>query len=109
MSPHTPGQWTVMTLPARDGGGCRVIVREPASPLQPTVLATVSTARGAWRDNARLIAAAPEMLEALQGMLAARGAWRCDEAGPCGECPLCLAWDRARAAIAKATGEPTHA
>lgn len=49
--------------------------------------------------NARLIAAAPDLLEALRGLLAAVQHSVCENSGP--------AQDAASAAIAKATGAPT--
>ena len=87
MSKHTPGPWTT---------------RESATHV------TVTNARGdaVFHDDkripgvmvdARLIAAAPELLEALQSVLD-----NClDSEG------LCAAHAKARAAIAKATGENT--
>jgi len=56
MSAHTPGPWTYS---ADDEGGYMVQVERDAQPI----------ARVAWFDqeaNARLIAAAPAMLEALE-------------------------------------------
>ena len=47
------------------------------------------------KGNARLIAAAPDLLEALQFVMVAHGE------------QLTLAFEMAQAAIAKATGEPT--
>jgi len=49
--------------------------------------------------DARLISAAPELLEALQGLMRAYGHPFTGENGNSGEC-----WDKARAAIAQAIG-----
>lgn len=55
-------------------------------------------------DNARLIAAAPELLEALRRILYAHDTKNIGAS--MGEAKLCDAYaDQARAAIAKATGE----
>jgi hypothetical protein len=83
---HTPGPWTADIA----AGNC----------------ASVSPIGFAWwgcpvseetRANARLIAAAPDLLAALRDMLAAQV---CDDNG--GDCAVC---DAARAAIACATGD----
>ena len=91
MSTHTPGPWTAVhaTVSAQidvmeiaEVADMRVI---PASGGWPTA--------GAPESDARLIAAAPELLKALQDL--------CDTLGECGMT------EKARAAIAKATGEAT--
>ena len=51
------------------------------------------------KEDARLIAAAPDLLEALQAVCEAYGC-ECVDEGPNGHCPMC----QGRAAIAKATG-----
>lgn len=79
---HTPGPWHT----AGDQG---VQIRS-----QRDQIAKVWTMRGnEWKANARLIAAAPELLEALQAVLANS----LDSKG------LADAHKQARAAIAKAT------
>ena len=88
---HTPGPWTV-----RDHGG----YIEVETPDEPTVAHFGSLSfDGADHDwalaNARLIAAAPELLAALKAM-ADRAEWYGDEDAD----SLC----GARAAIAKAEG-----
>lgn len=95
---HTPGPWAwglddvdaiwAVTTPP-DGGN---IICEPPS------AGVASLAR--WPANARLIAAAPDLLEALTWALAeVEGRTRTEE----DQREACL--DRARAAIAKATGQ----
>lgn len=91
MSKHTPGPWFV----SRKVGGLYVEVphraiaevRLDANPIEPSGV-----------DNARLISAAPDMLEALEALCNGRavgGEWvDMDEAINIG-----------RAAIAKATGD----
>ena len=81
---HTPGPWHT----AGDQG---VQIRS-----QRDQIAKVWTMRGnEWKANARLIASAPELLEALKAVLANS----LDSKG------LADAHKQARAAIAKATGE----
>ena len=65
-------------------------------PFIPTQLADVRAECKEGKANARLIAAAPELLEALKNLLS--------EVEGCGRPSL---WLAARAAIAKATGDQT--
>jgi hypothetical protein len=98
MSAHTPGPWEaennghfweispkniVSAQPYRVGDVCASDPENPNSGIQEA--------------NARLIAAAPELLEALQNILAVAGV-RIDD-------PRIVQFDAARAAVAKATGE----
>ena len=101
MSKHTPGPWCVRDLPTAqryigpsyDGG----------APSVAFVLARVNVPDERLDADARLIAAAPELLEALQAMLREFGYNRVH--------PLGLVHDEhaalsaAISAIAKATGE----
>ena len=98
MSKHTPGPWFCPTplhgtfyVEARIDGG---MLQEVAS-CGPTAEPSQQAA------NARLIAAAPELLEALHGMLALD-----EEHHQRGHCDddVCAEVRKARAAIAKATG-----
>ena len=93
---HTPGPW------AHGQQGCEsgwieitaADDRNPVACATPAKPGTAEERRDAeTRANARLIAAAPELLEALQELLASV------EGVPCGPEAKC------RAAIAKATGE----
>ncbi|MFA6063839.1 MAG: hypothetical protein WC736_14725 [Gallionella sp.] len=90
---HTPGPWAAADTLSRTG---LINVYGPGRPL-PIAIVTgdYKTEREA---NARLIAAAPELLEALQAMLEIYGPRNgaIERDGPC---------NYARAAIAKATGK----
>ena len=92
MSKHTPGPWTTYVNTIDD-----VVIRK----INSAGYESCVIARHVHCTNARLIAAAPELLQALQGMLSLdedhhqRGA--CDE-------DVCAEVQAARAAIAKATG-----
>lgn len=81
---HTPGPWRVdahMNVMYRDG-----------------LVAFPCISGGFPQEaNARLIAAAPELLEALIGLMELESRGRI--------MPIGKEWDAARAAIAKATGE----
>ena len=83
MSKHTPGPWDACESAICDGSA--------------NVIALVSPAHMGERNegaaNARLIASSPELLEALEELLAAQ---------VCDDCGLC---DKARAAIRKAKGD----
>ena len=88
MSAHTPSPWTFVQSGTGDFPiwnvriGTRGLITLPATAGMETMDA-----------DARLIAAAPELLEALQDL--------CDTLGECGMT------EKARAAIAKAEGEAT--
>ena len=90
MSAHTPGPWHVDN--SSPGGGN---VQSKSGPVADT-LRFGNTHNEAMADyaNARLMAAAPELLEALQYVLSAHGEQLHD------------AFEAAHAAIAKATIQP---
>lgn len=101
---HTPGPWTVLPEEAdkdylrirgtRLGGRYKVAnVHMPRLWESHYVLRDRANAESG--SNARLIAAAPELLEALQFVMTASGE------------QLSTAFEQAQAAIAKATGEQT--
>ena len=91
---HTPGPWTAVKLQDRDtfnifadgfvSAMCQVSRMENS---------TRSTSGSETAANARLIAAAPDLLEALQHLMVAHGE------------QLDYAFQQAQEAIAKATGE----
>jgi len=90
MSKHTPGPWSVQyetDIAAREDG------------VGPVDVAHVymRTAPGRTEANARLLAAAPELLEALKSM--------CEGFKPLKDADF-PALAKARAAIAKAEGKP---
>ena len=90
MSKHTPGPWIVDAL--RYG-------YDISAPEARCLITTSSDPKMVWgaigrEADARLIAAAPELLEALESLLA-----QVEQYGHKPEC------DAARAAIAKAKGE----
>ena len=82
---HTPGPWVVYRGVQHQG---EFIIHKDA-----TDIAVTRFANGDCNANARLIAAAPELLAALEACLAVPNKNRPD-----------YIWDNARAAIAKATG-----
>ena len=98
MSAHTPGPWRV----AMYLGGAWTVTSSPLSePRGGEIVEVVYGPNGGTsKANARLIAAAPELLEALRGMLALD-----DEHHQRGHCDddVCAEVRKARAAIAKAT------
>ena len=98
MSGHTPGEWRV----AEDDQNGQAIVRAEHTEICTCWHHCVGSIEQQMRANARLIAGAPAMLEALQACLGALtggmdGDWRNDVEPT----------DLARAAIKQATGEPS--
>ena len=68
---HTEGQWSTIA-DEDDFGGVRLTVQDSdlEHPQGRFVVATINRSRGAEsRANARLIAAAPDLLEACEAML----------------------------------------
>jgi len=92
-SKHTPGPWSI------DGEGTNAMVRG----ADLTIVAVRHRLTGQTHEaNARLIAAAPELLEALEDLVyLAEAAMR-----EVGEYDIEAELADARAAIAKARGEP---
>lgn len=89
MSKHTPGPWKVAAIP-----GAVIAVDNT------TIAKVFYGERSVCDANARLIAAAPELLEALKGLESRHepGVFCDHAAAPCDRC------DAARVAIAKAEG-----
>lgn len=92
-SPYTPGPWTHI------GQGDITGVETNGTNHGPVDVCCVylRTVPGRTEANARLIAAAPDLLEALQRSLSWLSSYRGGGAMGC--------YDQARAAIAKALGE----
>lgn len=87
MSNHTPGPWYALSEGITDSAiGYRAIVDSDG--------VTVCNPSPMGEANARLIAAAPDLLAALQGLMNYVGGWDESTDHPCGI---------ARAAIEKAT------
>lgn len=100
---HTPGPWTLTHVEGSNFAIQRFEIRGmfgDQSNVYPIFNRSLSAIDGGTicvsPQNARLIAAAPELLEALEMLVADFGGY------PASERP-CLAFDKARAAIAKAT------
>jgi hypothetical protein len=95
---HTPGPWSAATMK-----GGRPLVRPKVSDFDTQPIATVeggySQSQVVLNANARLIAAAPDLLDALRELRERCGS-AVRDAGK-----FLAALDRADAAIAKATGE----
>ena len=103
MSKHTPGPWDVAATPDTPSVRPMRITRFHAvAPASGPVLAVLPAGRRDVQDaNARLIAAAPELLEALKDIALSPCACIPAEFGESAiTCNRCLA----RAAIAKAEG-----
>jgi hypothetical protein len=68
---YSPGPWNVL-LPGSGGSTCCIVQKLKGEPFRR--IATVecqSVTRGLSTDNAKLVAAAPELLSALEGVLSA--------------------------------------
>ena len=88
---HTPGPWSYHNTPTPF-----IYVNAGGLPICQIYTSTAhGQSMGEQFANARLIAAAPELLEALQFVMTASGE------------QLSTALEQAQAAIAKATGEQT--
>lgn len=95
MSKHTPGPWEQVADSIKSRTADCVVVRLPAQTDRVGDESPEQIAR--WDADARLIAAAPELLEALELIVsfvdAGQGTWTLEDQ------------QKARAAIAKAKGE----
>lgn len=99
MSKYTPGPWVL------ENRGCKYIVSKPGDGyITRDVCRLDGSTMSAFAQeaNARLIAAAPELLEALRGLLALDKEHH--QRGHDDE-DICQEVQAARAAIAKAEGE----
>ena len=93
----TPGPWIVFT--SEDGWGCDTFV----GTLTDTLFDVRPWKGPAWQEaNAHLIAAAPDMAEALQAALDISDKYVTDD-GRTAECQA--VYDQCAAALAKARGE----
>ena len=105
MNKHTPGPWSIGTDfsdQARHIYAEKMVCDDDGEEWHPLIASTDDDERLIdWQANARLIAAAPDMFAALVALLphAARAIQGTTEGQPL--------LDAARAAIAKATQEPT--
>lgn len=105
MSKHTPGPWRADLEPSLNAWRIRTIADIRGMPLASVHVVPTDSAPLA---NARLIAAAPELLAKLQDAVDEIEAWR-KKHGPLGapdtEAVTMLVVRQARAAIAEATGD----
>src|SRR5687767_9585749 len=105
MSKHTPGPWTAGVLDEWPSGAPINVTPAPNGP----VICTMSKSQSLpHRANARLIAAAPDLLGAVTALLEPLAECRWDHNGYCQAHYLDHSMDgcrveKARAAIAKAT------
>lgn len=90
MTKHTPGPWRI-------NAHCPFAQHGQISIESDDYYIALLDAGARQLSHARLIAAAPDLLEALRGLLAAVQHSVCENSGP--------AQDAARAAIKKAIGE----
>ena len=93
MSAHTPGPWVVSGLDPHVAGPMRILILAGAAVPQLQAVARIVDRGPEAEPNARLIAAAPELLAALRDAVAALGGIHSDHVS-----------DSVRAAIAKADG-----
>jgi hypothetical protein len=76
---HTPGPWTLTDQRIRDGGPAIDVLAGPYRVASAPLLARSADNESRLLEvqaNARLIAAAPEMLEALREMVARFSEWQ---------------------------------
>jgi hypothetical protein len=104
---YTPGQWHLIRSGMRDNSAVATLEPSPPTMDEPNywTVAHVNTLRLEWEANARLIASAPLLLEALQEAVALADknchAWD----GKPDRTPECQAsYDKCVAAILAATG-----
>ena len=103
MKNHTPGPW--LAIDTRDNdidgwqGAFGILAEKQPIGVHCNDICTVWTRAGKERTNANaaLIAAAPDLLAALESLMDIESRGRI--------MPIGKEWDSARAAIAKATGE----
>ena len=100
MPEHTPAPWLYRLHHPAFGRNVWIVYRG-ANPDTTVIGPTPQD-----EADARLIVAAPELLAALAEYLAADDAWN-DCCGEATAARLCAAREAARAAIARATGQPT--
>ena len=112
MSAHTPGEWRVSPLDGRTCGPSRLLVTSGTTIAQMQAVAIVTLRTGETDANARLIAAAPELLDALKGceaVLATSAADAFQVTRQLSDVELGKLWiavtEQARTAIAKAEGQ----
>jgi len=98
MSKHTPGPWIV--YPETNGSEICAVDMEPGLPIRAAIAKVDTFNYGEWIGNARLIAAAPDLLEALEELVDLFGGLVSGEYPPDG-----FTTQPARDAIAKAKGE----
>jgi len=105
MSKHTPGPWSYRKVPRKqeweiNTGRCPNLGHESWTGMAVVFGCDDDPKMGkvVGEANARLIAAAPDLLEACKAMVSAQ------HAGPITD-EMMLAWKQARAAMDKATGE----
>ena len=113
MSGHTPGPWEVrLVRPNKDKGQdfeptCSILAHHPDPSPHYAGKIRIADIPDPYTDeevaNARLIAAAPELLEQLKIAKSQIGAWS-HEAGQRGSTGYYLLMEGFAAAIAKATG-----
>ena len=98
MSEHTPGPWIV--YPETNGSEICAVDMKPGLPIRAGIAKVDTFNYGEWIGNARLIAAAPDLLEALEELVDLFGGLVSGEYPPDG-----FTTQPARDAIAKARGE----
>ena len=104
MSNHTPGPWSAYQRPSEIGTNYFRILLHGFSDEQPKY-GQDSLAGYCGEANANLIAAAPDMLEALEFCMRVIGESDLTPSGGVTEEEIDTAYCKAKAAIAKAKGE----